>query len=112
MVDIVVLKLHLSLVDRNISKHTKTSSALFDKCGAALRTADLNASLASGNADLLPARRALIDMVRPALDQQILLAVEGAAQLIGLIQIPLVLGGALIDVPGEHAEISQDDTSP
>ena len=38
-------------------------SALFDKCRAALRTADLDFSLAFRDTDLLPATRTLIDMI-------------------------------------------------
>lgn len=67
------------------------ASALLDKCCPALRAADLDLSLSSGNPDLLSAVRASIDMIDPSLFPDVFLLPKELADLIRLCQKCLVL---------------------
>ena len=80
-------------------------SALFDKRGAAFGTADLDASPAPGDADLLPASRAAIDVMGPHLGKLALLPVSLAAQGCGQRQIFLIFRVPLGDIFGKNTEI-------
>ena len=112
MVHIIVFEFHLGFIDCNISKHKNSPLAVLDECGITFGAADLYTAFSLWHADLLPAGRAFIDVVRLALGHHVFLAGEEAAELVGLIQIPLVLGRTLVDVPGKHAEICVYNAEP
>src|SRR5699024_2532012 len=83
-----------------------------DKCRAALRTADLDFSLAFRDTDLLPAARTLIDMIYLSLLPQPLLAAEEIAYLIHPCKKRFILGISFGHIPREHPEIAVDDHHP
>jgi hypothetical protein len=113
MVEIIILELHLCFINCDISKHLKPlKSALLDKRRITFGTADLDTPLAPGDADLLPAGRTFVDMMRLSLCHQVLLPVISGAETAGMSKIPLILGSPPVDVPGKHAEIRIYDTAP
>ena len=87
----------------------KTSLAFFDKCCIAFWTADLDLAFATRNANLLPAGRTLVNVVCLSLCKHIFLEGKEAADLVGLVQVPLIFLRALVDVAGKHTVVRIDD---
>ena len=87
-------------------------SAFLYKLCAALRTADTDLSFSFGDADLLPAFGADIDMVVFPLVGKLLLLVKPVAEPGCGIQIPLVLRIPGRMVFGKHPEVCIDQENP
>ncbi len=107
-VDIIFLELHFFLVDGDVAEHREYSllSGLLYKLCTALGAAYHDAPLASGNTDLLPAFGAAVNVIDLALGGVIAEILEKSEKAVSLLPVPLILLIALLDIPGEHAEIN------
>ena len=81
-------------------------SAAFNKGSLTFRTANFNLALSSWNTDFLFAGRTFIDMMRLTLLEKFFLVPPEVPNACGRFQKRLILGGSLVNVSGEHSEIS------